>query len=572
MKKIVLGMLLFTLALGATDRWSHTAGDDVKWMRSMWSGGFVYATEGGIYALDPATGNKAWSREDLKKVQEFNVEEIPGSPLLFVSDNTGGLKTKARLVAIDLMSGETVWESEQLKGLIVDLVSSYSKNLVMMVTIPAGAAKSKLDVTAFHIPTGKVLWEADIEDKADLFIAEKSSGLFKKLDLSGHAQPTVTDNAVYFAYAGLHKIDLATGKVLWKSAYDVTEAAYRRANASPLVDSGIVYTSAKGQIRAFDDATGALKWTSADFGAAVAETQVADGVLYGRMGGAFYQLNAKAYELKKPLGVVALDPANGQVKWKYEGAKDALTNMAVVKDAGVVMIADAKNLIGLSMDASGNKVKETFRVPLEFKQKQSAGGKAMKIGFGALRGGAIGAVRGAKGGPGEAPLVVAPRPNGLLAVRGAQHLLAFDPKKREIAWATQVEPPGASMFVKIATSAAFAMLYTAQTAQAFSTQRGTMENDWSNSSRVKIMDDWGKVMDKRFKKSGNTEEYAYMLSDIKNDEGKGAGIVGINLNTGEIERRLLFKDKEPEYVVDEVDGVVFRTHKNGKDIVATEIR
>jgi outer membrane protein assembly factor BamB len=333
-----------------------------------------------------------------------------------------------------------------------------------------------------------------------------------------------------------------------------------------------VYTSAKGQIRAFDDATGALKWTSADFGAAVAETQIEDGILYGRMGGAFYQLSAKAYELKKPLGVVALDAATGQVKWKYEGAKDALTNMTVVKDAGVVMIADAKNLIGLSVDASGNKVKETFRVPLEFKQKQSAGGKAMKIGFGALRGGAIGAIKGAGGGPGEAPLVVVPRPNGLLAVRSAQHLLAFDPKKREIAWATQVAPPGGSMLMKIATSAAFAMLYTAQTAQAFSTQRGTMENNWANSSRVKIMDDWTKVMDKRYKKSASTTEYSYMLTDIKNDEGKGAGIVGINLNTGEVERQLLFKDKEPEYVVDEIDGVVYRTHKNGKDILATEIR
>lgn len=572
MKKVILGLLLSSLVVGATERWSHAAGDNVKWMRVLWSGGFVYGTDDGVYGLDSATGKKSWSREDLKKVQEFNVEEVPGAPLLFISDNTGGIKAKARLVALDLMTGETVWESEQLKGMIVDLVSSYSKNLVMMVTIPAPAAKSKLDITAFHIPSGKVVWEANIDEKADLWVAEKATGFFKKLDLAGHAQPTVTDTAAYFAYAGLHKIDLATGKLLWKAAYDVTEASYRRANASPLIDKGIVYTSAKGQIRAFDDATGAIKWTSSDFGAAVAETQVADGVLYGRMGGAFYQLNAKNYELKKPLGVVALDPANGQVKWKYEGAKDALTNMAVVKDAGVVLVADAKNLIGLSMDASGNKVKETFRVPLEFKHKQSAGGKAMKIGFGALRGGAIGAIKGAGGGPGEAPLVVVQRPNGLLVVRSAQHLLAFDPKKREIAWATAITPPGSSMLVKIATSAAFAMLYTAQTAQAFSTQRGTMENDWANSSRVKIMDDWTKVMDKRFKKSVGSSEYSYMLTDIKNDEGKGAGIVGINLNTGEVERTLLFKDKEPEYVVDEMDGVVYRTHKNGKEIFATEIR
>jgi hypothetical protein len=68
-------------------------------------------------------------------------------------------------------------------------------------------------------------------------------------------------------------------------------------------------------------------------------------------------------------------------------------------------------------------------------------------------------------------------------------------------------------------------LYTMQTAQAYSTYRGTMENDWANASRVKTMDNWSK-----------------------------------------------FKEKEPEYVVDEVDGVVYRTHKNGKEIYATDIR
>ncbi|HEY9250792.1 MAG TPA: PQQ-binding-like beta-propeller repeat protein, partial [Rariglobus sp.] len=481
-------MLAAACVLSAADRWNYTASGDVKWMRVTWAGNFVYGTDGGIYSLDPVTGKQAWAREDLKKIQEFNIEEVAGSPLLFVSENSGAIKTKARLLALDLWSGETVWESEQLKGLIVDLVSSYAKNMVMMVTIPQNSAKSKLDITAFHMPTGKMLWEADIEDKADLFVAEKSSRFFPKMDLSGHAAPTVTDSAVYFVYAGVHKFDVATGKLLWKAAYDVTEAGYRRANASPVVDGGQVYTSAKGQIRAFDDSNGALKWTSKDFGAAVAEMALLNNVLYGRMGGAFYQLNAKQYELKKPLGVVALDTGNGQIKWRYEGAKDAITNMAVIKDANVVMVADAKTLIGLSMDASGNKVKEEFKVPLEFKFKTGAAGKAMKIGFGALRGGAIGAIKGAKGGPGEAPLVVVERPNGLLVVRSAQHLLAFDPKKREISWGTQVEPPGASMLVKIATSAAFAMLYAAETSRALSTHRGTMENDWANANRVKIMD------------------------------------------------------------------------------------
>ena len=78
-------------------------------------------------------------------------------------------------------------------------------------------------------------------------------------------------------------------------------------------------------------------------------------------------------------------------------------------------------------------------------------------------------------------------------------------------------------------------------------------------------------MEKRYTKSNASDAYAYMLTDIKGDEGKGAGIVGINMNNGEVERRLLFKDKEPEYVIDEVEGIVYKTHKNGKEIIAMDV-
>ena len=55
-------------------------------------------------------------------------------------------------------------------------------------------------------------------------------------------------------------------------------------------------------------------------------------------------------------------------------------------------------------------------------------------------------------------------------------------------------------------------------------------------------------------------------------EGKGPGIIGINLTTGEQERTVYFGDREPEYTADEIDGIVFRTHKNGKTITASAVR
>jgi len=63
-----------------------------------------------------------------------------------------------------------------------------------------------------------------------------------------------------------------------------------------------------------------------------------------------------------------------------------------------------------------------------------------------------------------------------------------------------------------------------------------------------------------------------MLSDVKTSEGKGPGIVGVNLSTGEQEKTVYFGDREPEYVSDDVEGVIFRTHKNGKTIIALQVQ
>ena len=78
--------------------------------------------------------------------------------------------------------------------------------------------------------------------------------------------------------------------------YDVTEGAIKRGNAQAIIFGETIYTSAKGQIRAIDAATGTVKWTSKDFGNAVAEMIVSDGALYCRLGGTFYDSGKRTWE------------------------------------------------------------------------------------------------------------------------------------------------------------------------------------------------------------------------------------------------------------------------------------
>jgi outer membrane protein assembly factor BamB len=249
MKSIFTACLLLCSGLAANaEVWKQNASDEVKWMKVSFAGNFIYGTDSGIYSVEPKTGEMAWKREDLKKIHDTNVEEVEGTPVMLVSSSTGAINVSSHLTALDLMSGETLWETDRVKGQIAAVVPIYKKNMVVLVNAVGG--KSALDLLAVNLASGKVIWESKIEDKADLYMAEKTSKFLPKFDLHGHARPTVTDDAIYFPYAGLHKVDLATGTIAWKLAYDVTEKNLARTNADPLVTDTTVFTSGKGILRA----------------------------------------------------------------------------------------------------------------------------------------------------------------------------------------------------------------------------------------------------------------------------------------------------------------------------------
>jgi hypothetical protein len=66
------------------------------------------------------------------------------------------------------------------------------------------------------------------------------------------------------------------------------------------------------------------------------------------------------------------------------------------------------------------------------------------------------------------------------------------------------------------------------------------------------------------KAAGN---FVYVLTTVREGKEKGAGLVGIRMDTGRGERQILFKDKEPDYQVDELAGRVFNL-RNPKELSA----
>ncbi len=547
--------------------WTHTPAADIKWYSLTDAGTVLVGTETSLYCLNPENGQISWQRDDLKGINEYETREITGTPLLLVGDNSGAVMKKTKLFALDLLTGKTIWETDKLRGTTVQIAPDYEKDLAVFLTIENNSqTKAKPDITALRLTTGELLWHSEFTENVDLYGIERGSKYFPKYDLSG-AQPPVFDaDSVYFTYAGLHRYSLADGKLLWKVPYDVTEGKIKQGNAQALIDGDVIYTSAKGQVRAVDKNTGAVKWTSKDFGGALAEMKSANDVLYGRLGGAFYDFGKREYVIKKPLGVVALDKKTGAPVWSYDKAEGSITNMQLLPDQHTLMIADEKNLIGLDTNSTG-KVKEAFKTKLEFKYNLGAAATAAKvarIGFGGLS-----ALRSKGADTTDEPVAISRRENGTVVVRGKQHLLAFDPGSHAIKWSTKYAAPGVPGWQKIAmTAITIASAAMAKGQANYSLSQGNTSSAFnSNKSYVNALSGYEQFMSKRYSATKASGVYTYVLTDIKQDKEKGAGIVGVNMETGEGVRQILFKDKSPDYEVDETTGRVFNL-RNPKELTA----
>lgn len=548
---------------------------NAKWYSMMETGNLMVGTETGITMLDGATGKQLWSREDLKGIKENEYTELTGTPLLLLADNSGMFTRKTKLFAVDTLTGKTIWETEKMQGFTVNVSPNYAKDILIILTIRDNRMnKDKPDIYALKITTGELLWQTEYTEKVDLYgvIKKGRSGasamLFgsgnkssDRFDLSGENAPIFDGDSMYMTYAGIHRYNLADGKLIWKNAYDVTDGALKNTNGQAIIENDVIYTSAKGIIRAINKADGTMKWQTKDYGkGGIAEMQVLGDTLYGRMGGQFFETRKGEYQRKTPIGVVALNKTSGSEIWIYKDAKESITNMMILPDDNTMLIGDEKNLIGLDLNSQG-KVKEAYKIPLKFKFNLGAAGvaaKAMKIGFGGIRGAL------SKSDTTDEPVALIRQENGTVVARGKQHLLAFNPKTKEISWSTKYAAPSVSGWQTF--------VMTTLTAITVALQQGNKEmyaaqGDWGsaykeNGALIATVNEYHNYMVNRTSATKQNGNNIYVLTDLKGKDekgkdDKGAGLIGVNLLTGQGISQIMFKDKDPDYEVDEAAGRLF---------------
>ena len=93
-------------AFADTPIWSFKG---AKWYSLMETGNVTAGVSNGIVMLDGATGKPVWQRSDLGDIKEEEYTELPGTPLILISDNSGWAQRKTKITALDTLTGATVW-------------------------------------------------------------------------------------------------------------------------------------------------------------------------------------------------------------------------------------------------------------------------------------------------------------------------------------------------------------------------------------------------------------------------------------------------------------------------------
>lgn len=560
--------------------WTAKVPGDVKWHSLTGLGTLLVGTPDAIVAYDPDSGQQLWSRNEFKKSSTHSAREIPGTPFL-LCNTAGGFAglTKVTLYQIDYLTGQTVWQTPEMQGQYLGTVPLPAKGLVLFLLNGTDAAGGDPGTYIHALDSeGKTKWTTKLAKTGaiSLHLSDNSSKFMPTSDLSGYHDPVVEGDIVYLPYLGCHALDLNTGAIKWAAEFPAGDKGLKKTYAPLRIQGDRIYGAGGGSVIAIDKNTGAIVWKSdrisayagllkARDNALVSQIEIVGEKIFARYGG--YFSNGQTVALREPLGVVALNAADGKDLYNFDKAKEGLTNLVVLPESNTLMFADAANLYGIDIAAA--QPTENFRVPIEFKRKMG-GGEVAQLGLGAL-GGVTGLVKAGMA-QSKARLdvpVAVMRRGDRVVVQGKQHLMSFDPAAKQIAWSTYCAAPS-DTFGMTALFAVTAMTAVGGNAMGMQGGIGSSQYNQGVSMTHSSLDIYNKQAGKRKSATKGSESFSFMLTKVEDGKQKGIGLLGINLATGEGDKKFVLDAKEPEYRVDEEIGRLF--FFKGKDsIVAYEL-
>ena len=552
MSRLVALLVSLTATVAAADElWRTPLPQEAEWSRVTWTGSLLV---GGKDTLTHINGDGAvlWSRDDLGRLAPFNVQTVPGSDALLVNRLVSKIPPKSQLTVVAQSTGETIWATDEVIGNNLGAYPVLERQMVIFARDAAQAGqKAGSYLSALDLTSGEVKWETRVGRVGSLPVhVSDAGGFIPATDLSGHPQPVVVGDTFLLQAGNLFAVDLESGELKWEYKLKAHNAALKNAYAQPIVHDGTIYAAGARQVVALDLATGAPQWTAKVSNAPMPELRRMGDSIVVRYGGVFS--NGKTMVAQKPFGLAVVDASSGAVRWEWKKAKDSVTNLGLVADSGMAVIADKSKLY--AFDINGRKGNPAITEKLEFKRKMGNAELAAK-GLGAvgglMSGGLAGGLRGAMaGGDRSDPPVDVTVDGSDVIVRGQYHVMAFNVDSKSSPWSIQFAPPGVNSLALLAAGAVTtaASVGGAQGAWASPSQ----QRRWSQS----VTDLSGSLQDmaaRRFSTSERARNVAFFLTKDK----KEMRLVGIDLTTGEEVGTVAMTEKSPLFTVDPVTNTVF---------------
>src|SRR5690349_18986855 len=189
-----------------TALWKFAASQDVTFMRLTPFGTVVVSLADRVVALNPATGQPIWTREDIRNLNAGAFDIIPLTPY-------GVVRSKNGIAVLDVQTGATLWDSSAVP---LDDVRGYVHALEHRMLLLYGHKKPEgRALVAMDIDSGKVRWRQHALLRSDPELWETDD----VQSLDGNQPPLVDSDTtliLYLSKDGPFKVHAATGQLLWR--------------------------------------------------------------------------------------------------------------------------------------------------------------------------------------------------------------------------------------------------------------------------------------------------------------------------------------------------------------------
>jgi eukaryotic-like serine/threonine-protein kinase len=311
-------------------RWKYQLPFSVKLNPTYANGTVFIGNSNYLYALNSSTGELKW-----KTFLDGGTGTSPQvvNNIVYTTESRGS-NTESYIVAINAITGAINWK----KGLPADFIIC-SPTVADGKVVTAGFTTG---LYCFDAVTGQFLWTFPTGIVRDnpaivngtlyigsegyqLVAIDMNTGL-KKWAINSYwdnnnqlihgvgNSPTVANGVVYTG-GNLTAYDIATGNVLWK--YNVSPSAVVR----PVYENGVLFGTSPGDLVFAVNSNGTLKWKIGNFGSIqpaveLASATVANQILFTGCG-----MNNS---------LKAINTANGQIIWNYQGTQPFTSGPCVV--------------------------------------------------------------------------------------------------------------------------------------------------------------------------------------------------------------------------------------------------